>query len=141
MAIKISRGDSLDRFYLIKLFGFGVFLHRIHHSDPPRTFHSHPWNGVSLIFGNYWEEFADEARPNKDGSCVFGAKHHPRKWFNRVKANRHHRTVVDKPTWTLFFHGRKCNQWSVIKDGKSVQTPWENAEGHKSYSKALNTLT
>lgn len=53
--MKVSRGASLDRYYLLKLFGFGVFLHKIHHDDPFRLYHSHPWNFISIIFGWYDE--------------------------------------------------------------------------------------
>jgi len=125
--MKTSRGASLDRYYLLKLFGLGVFLHRIHHSDPKEVFHSHPWNGFSIIFGSYREEFSDEP----------GRLHH-RRWFNLVRACRHHRTVVARPVWTLFFHGRKCNQWSVISNGKAIAAPWEGPQGFKSYTKALS---
>lgn len=124
--MKISRGDSLDRFYLIKLFGFGVFLHRIHHSDPEGVFHSHPWNGVSLILGEYFEQYPKSGMLRRRG-------------FNFIRAVNFHRTVVAKPVWTVFFHGRKCNKWSVWKDGRTVQTPWEGDKGHKSYTQALNS--
>ncbi len=123
--MKISRGDSLDRYYLLKLFGFGVFLHRIHHSDPPGLFHNHPWSGLSVIFGHY-HEFTRDTQVT-------------RRWFNWIKATRHHRVeLCHRPVWTLFIHGRKSNKWSIVDTaGNKVETPWEGAEGHKSYTKAI----
>ncbi len=121
----ISRGESLDRIYLFKLFGYGVFLHHIHASDPD-LYHNHPWNGFSFIFGSYWEVF-------RDSPAVFRL----RCGFNRLTAKRHHRVLVDRPVWTLFFHGPKCNTWEIVDDaGRKVTKPWEGAEGVKSYTDA-----
>lgn len=124
--MKISRGDSLDRYYLLKFCGFGAFLHKIHHSDPEGVYHSHPWNGISFIFGRYWECYRDD--PVIRRRC----------FFNIVRARRHHRTIVNRPTWTLFIHGRKCNKWSIVDAaGREASEAWEGSEGHKSYSAAL----
>lgn len=123
---KVSRGESLDRIYLFKLLGFGVFLHKIHANDPAHIYHNHPWNGFSIIFGRYLEEFFDEAG-------LFWQ----RTGFNFVNAKRHHRVEIAEPVWTLFFHGRKSNQWEIIdRRGRRVPAPWEGAEGQKSYTKA-----
>lgn len=126
--LKVSRGASLDRIYLLKLWGYGLFLHKIHASDPPGVWHSHPWNGFSIIFGSYLEEY----------QCNRGV-FHPRRLYNRIFATLHHRVAVEKPVWTLFFHLPKCNSWSIIdSSGRSVDSPWEGAEGRKDYTKALN---
>lgn len=126
----VSRGASLDRFYILKLFGYGVFIHKIHDSDPFNVFHSHTWNGISFILGSYLEQYLISP----------GARSpfHRRKWFNRIRSTDFHRTEVDKPIWTLFIHGPKCNKWA-IKDfaGREVETPWEGSEGHKDYDDAL----
>lgn len=127
--MKVSRGASLDRFYILRAFGFGIFLHRIHHSDPPGVYHSHPWNGVSLIAGRYVEQFRDE----------YPRAH--RRWFiNFVRAERFHRTIVDRPVWTLFIHGRKCNQWTVFAgDKQSAPVPWDGASAsRRNYLDAIN---
>ena len=126
MALKVSRGDSLDRFYLFKAFGCGLFVHRIHHSDPVGVYHSHPWSGLSIILGSYEESYRDDTRVRR------------RRFLNWVRANRHHRTIVNKPVWTIFFHLRKSNQWSIMDTtGAKVEAPWEGDKGHKSYSAAI----
>lgn len=128
--MKVSRGDSLDRFYLLKAFGWGVFVHRIHHTDPVGLYHSHPWSGLSIILGGYNEVF--RSNPNRV---------HRRRWFNLLKANRHHRVIIDRPVWTLFIHAPKSNQWEIVdgQDGK-VAAPWEGDKGHKSYTAALGQV-
>lgn len=139
---KVSRGESLDRIYLFKAFGYGVFLHHIHGNDPVGLYHNHPWNGLSIIFGNYTEFF----RPHWDAvgigplsNRVLEKKYPQRKrWFwNWVDAHRHHRVEVSRPTWTLFIHGPKCNTWEIVDErGNKTEKPWEGAEGVKSYTKA-----
>ena len=127
MSVKVSRGQSLDRFYLLKLFGFGIFLHRIHDSDPVYLYHSHPWNGWSFILGYY-----DEVIRGQPGRA------RRRYFFNRIRADQHHRVIADRPVWTLFFHGRRCNRWSIVDEaGKVVsQEPWRGESGHKDYTRA-----
>lgn len=126
----VSKGQSIDRYYLWKLFGWGVFLHRIHHSDPRGLFHNHPWSGLSLIWGGYaeetWERGADGV-PEVDVKI---------RWFwNWVPAKRHHRVIVNSPVWTLFIHGPKCNLWTVIDTLGVVkaEAPWEGAGTGRSY--------
>jgi len=127
--MKVSRGEGLDRYYLLKLWGFGVFLHRIHHSDPDGVFHNHPWSGLSIIFGSYieWLYVAP-------GLAVLRR----RRWFNWVWAKRFHSVHIRRPVWTLFFHLRKSNQWAVIDDeGRRVEAPWEGEGTGRSYRQAL----
>lgn len=126
MSLKVSRGASLDRFYLLKLFGFGIFLHRIHHSDPVCLYHSHPWSGLSLILGSYVEMFRKQPA-------------HRRYFFNWIRADRHHRVVVARPVWTLFIHGRRCNRWSIVNErGETTSIePWRGDAGRKDYKNAV----
>lgn len=127
MGLRVSRGDSLDRYYLLKALGMGSFVHYIHDSDAEGVYHSHPWSGLSIIFGSYEESFQDE--PD-----VW----HKRWFFNIVKAGRHHNVRVTKPVWSLFLHLPKSNQWEIIDgSGAKVTAPWEGDKGHKSYTAAL----
>jgi len=137
--LKRSHGASIDRYYVFKLFGFGAFLHNIHDSDPAGLYHSHPWSGVSIIFGSYTEEFKGDYHGPRFGCEVY--RRHCR-WINFISAKQHHRVIVSKPTWTLFVHLRKSNKWSIINEaGETVEAPWEGEKGHKDYSKALAATT
>ena len=122
MGIKISKRDNLDRYYLLKLFGYGIFLHHIHHSEEAGVYHSHPWNGVSIILGSYREQRLGEPLTS-------------RMFLNLIKAKRFHRVEVDKPVWSIFFHGRRCNQWQVCNEsGEILSTePWRGIGGKTSY--------
>lgn len=127
--MKVSRGQSIDRYYLFQLFGYGIFIHHIHDSDPIDVFHSHPWNGLRFIFGRYREEHADNP----------GYKQ--RKWgLSWLSASRHHRVEVDKPTYSLFFHFRRSNKWSIVdlRTNKTVEEPWRGDEGLKNYKEAVS---
>jgi hypothetical protein len=124
--MKVSRRDNLDRYYLLKLFGYGIFFHHIHHDEDKDVFHNHPWNGISIIFGSYREE-----------RYMQGKK--LRRFFNLIKATRFHRVEISKPVWTLFIHGRKCNHWQVMnRAGKILDTePWEGIGGRTSYKPSV----
>ncbi len=124
--MKVSKRDNLDRYYLLKLFGYGVFLHKIHHDEDVDVYHNHPWDGISLIFGSYLEERLGEQPKVK-------------RFINIVKAERYHRVSLPKGlTWTLFIHGRRYNKWTVVnKKGKVLsEEPWRGVDGEqKSYVK------
>lgn len=112
--LPVSRKGVIDRYYLIRSrWGFGVKLHRIHTSDP--YFHTHPWNGLSIVLGSYSEDrvFGDGTR-----------EHRPKVRLNYVAAHRPHRVQITKPTWTIFIHGPRFNEsWSFFDDNAGTLTP------------------
>lgn len=114
--IRVSRGMSIDRFYILSTPWFGIKMHRIHSSDPPGVYHNHPWPAISLHWRAYNELF-----PNNKGPYL-------RKMLNYLPAKRHHRVMLldDKPVWTLLIHGKRCNRWSTCdEDGKIMAVePW-----------------
>ena len=120
--LRVSRRDTIDRHYLGKLGGFGAFLHYVHHDDPD-LFHTHPWDGISFIFGSYDEERMGETPAR-------------RRFFNVIRAHRPHRVTLPRgPVFTLFIHGRRKNRWSVrARDGRVVDIePWRGVGGRTSY--------
>ena len=122
--MKVSRRDNLDRYYVLQAFGYGIFLHRIHHDETVDIFHSHPWDGWSLIFGGYLEERFREP---------------PRfRWlFNTIRASRFHRVSLPRgPVWSLFVHGRRKNRWAVKhRDGRILDVePWRGVGGRTAYA-------
>lgn len=128
--MKVSRRASIDRYYLLSLFGYGVFLHHIHHDDPKPVMHSHPWAWFSVIFGRYEE--TRQGQPTQT-----------RRGFNYCKPGVPHRvTLPYGPVWTLLFHGPRRCRWVVTDlDGNVLEEePWtgtENAE-RKSYVRKDN---
>lgn len=107
-----SKKYNLNRWYILKIFGYAVFIHQIKESDEA-GFHTHPWNGISLIFGEYQEELIGEEVKTK-------------RFFNYVQAKKPHRVMISKPVWTIFIHGRRCNRWAVYDvEGNIVkEEPW-----------------
>lgn len=106
----------LRRFYILKVFGYAVFLHIIFRSDEDRFLHDHPWNFWSLILKNGYDEelfvtpgFTDSPtyrRPIRVGNLV------------RHKAEDAHRLhLLDgQPTWSLFIHGQRRRIWGFHTD-------------------------
>jgi hypothetical protein len=113
--MKISRRETCDRYYITpKIFGYAVFLHRLHKNEKDGIFHNHPWSGVSLIFGSYLEQRLGESPKVK-------------RFFNFVRGGTHHRIELPNgPVWTLFIHGPKFNRWEVVDKDKKVLDiePW-----------------
>lgn len=101
--LPVSRKGSIHRFYLRRgsegvsgWRAWGLFVHRIVRSDAAEVFHNHPWNGVALIFGGYWEE-----TPTTPLRWVSG--------LNWIGHQRSHRVEIERPTWTLFLHFERAN--------------------------------
>ncbi len=109
-----TAGPALTRYYVMP----HVKIHRIHSSD--ESFHTHPWNGVSFIFGKYRELHKDSKKAKL------------RILFNFVKAHKAHRVIVHKPVWTLFINFRRINEnWHYGDDEK----PWEGSDQERNKKK------
>lgn len=131
--LKISRGESLDRYYLLKFLGYGIFLHKIHHSDPPNLYHNHPWDGVSIIFGSYIEHRIGKYWPFKTKSVRYG--------INWITGTHHRVEIGEQPVWTLFIHWPRCRRWTIVDNEFKVVAvePWRGDVGHKDYAAAAMT--
>jgi hypothetical protein len=115
--VKVSRRDTIDRYYILEWRGWAVFIHHIKQSDPRNVMHTHPWSWVSLIFGSYLEE-----RP--------GRKPRLRRFWNACRAGVPHRVTIDKPLWTILVHGPREMPWAVTNDAGEVLEvePWTGTE-------------
>ena len=104
-----ARGDGspyLRRYKLLKLFGYGIYIHEILQSDDDSFLHDHPFDFTSVILsGCYYEYMPDCIRLRTRGKVI----HH--------KAIDAHRLVLNGgPTWTLFIRGPKYREWGFITD-------------------------
>lgn len=101
-----TAGPALTRYYICPR----VKLHHIHSSDD--DLHTHPWDGISIIFGSYDELLED--------GVIY-----KRRFFNKIYANRKHKVMIDKPVWTLFIHAKRSNEnWKYGEETK----PWEGSD-------------
>jgi hypothetical protein len=114
---RLFRGSKTKwtwRWYVFRCRWFGIKFHRIRPEED--EWHTHPWNGISIIFGSYEEQIT------RDGPWLH-------RWgINFIGANREHRTRGN--CFTLFIHGRRVNDgwyWGdKIKPWKGPQSADEN---------------
>ena len=123
--MRVSRRDNLNRYYVWQAFGFGLFVHHMHHDEEVDVFHSHPWEGVSVLLGSYLEERFGETPKTRWG-------------LNIIRADRFHRVSLPRgPVWSIFFHGRRRDghRWSVKNRAGVVLDvePWRGVGGRTSY--------
>lgn len=94
-----------------------VFLHKIILSDSDHL-HDHPWNYVTIILkGGYWEW----APATKDGKKEFEYA----RWCGpgtilTRRATQYHRLELEKPMWSLFFHGFRFREWGFFVNNKWI---------------------
>jgi hypothetical protein len=102
---KISRTPYTWRFYLLPR----VKIHWIRQKVD--EWHTHPWDGFSIIFGWYWEQLD----PNGPWKLRY--------LFNKIGAHRPHRTRGN--CLTLFIHGKRTNEDWFWGDKKA---PWRGVQ-------------
>lgn len=106
----------MERYYLLfkdrpKWFPFNITLHKICRSDLP-ILHDHPWPYATIILkGGYIEHTKYERFFRGPGHIRFRS------------ADDYHWIEVsdDEPSWSLFFMGKRCQEWGFLKDGEWVQ--------------------
>jgi hypothetical protein len=112
-----DRGQPyLERYYLIGLFDWHLYLHRFVDSDPDRGLHDHPWgHAVSLVLvGGYDEIRAIGDLPDRvEVRTVAPGR------VNRLRGCDYHRVVLrdGAPAWTLFLHGPRVKGWGFWHAG------------------------
>jgi hypothetical protein len=117
----------LERYYVVGLFGWHVYLHRFVDSDPDRGLHDHPWGrAVSLVLAGGYDElrFAWHVGVPKPGARVAEppiVRRHVRPWrLNLLRGSDYHRVVLreGRPAWTLFLHGPRVKGWGFLRAGR-----------------------
>ena len=109
-----------------KNFPFNITLHKILVSDLD-DLHDHPWNYATLILkGGYYEH-------TPEGKFWRGPGH-----FRYRKSTDLHRLELAKdengkelPCWSLFYMGKKVQEWGFIKNGKWIHNETYLAERDK----------
>lgn len=104
----ISDGERpyLERYFVCRLFGRNVYIHRFVASDPDRGLHDHPWSwALSIVLaGHYLEERRTGTRTVR--------------WLNRITADTFHRVLKPEgaaDVWTLFIHGARSKEWGFLR--------------------------
>ena len=118
---KVSKRDTIHRYYVLKILGWAIFIHHHLKSEDEGIYHTHPWDGLSIMFGSYMEQ-------------KLGDKLRKKRIFNRVKATTPHRVDLHNgPMWTIFIHQTRYNRWAVFNEaGEKVdEEPWRGVEGER----------
>lgn len=97
----------LERYYLGRLPGWQLYLHRFIASDPDGL-HDHPWRfGVSILLAGYYLE---EDR--------YGIRRV--RWINFVPGTKFHRVILPRQCWSLFAHTARCKSWGFLRGSDRV---------------------
>lgn len=139
--IMVNGDPYLERYYVGKLFGATLYLHRFVSSDSERHLHNHPWKrGFSIMLaGAYFEEYVVDLCSSAPNGCL--TETNKIEWYNSVNGNHFHRISAAEPgTWTLFGHGKRqrirvgatsmAKGWGFIENGafqdhpSSTDTAW-----------------
>lgn len=126
----ISKEGELhfQRFRLLSLFGFNIYLHHILKSDMDAHPHDHPWHFASLIlWGGYdeewlgayedWQYWAGRAMRRRTTFPGYVVVHHAKDF--------HHIKLRSKRVWSLVFTVGRRPSW-----GYQTRTGWID---HKKY--------
>lgn len=136
--------EYLERFYLLKIFGRSLYLHRFWRSDLDGL-HDHPWPWARIVLtGGYYEEGFD----GKHTWCGPGHfVYRDAQTLHRVKLCE---SRAPGATWTLFAHGRRCRDWGFVDnepwdydlDGDLIHRPahWISAEASGAYGPGGKTF-
>lgn len=130
--INVDHMPYLERYYLGKVFGVTLFIHRFIRPDGDREVHNHPWGrSVSIILcGGYEEERVDAI--DVERGWVYHIRTKYPLMINVIKANTFHRIASIKPeTWTLFMHGKRIAKWGFLKrvdNGVMFHQPYQTSE-------------
>ncbi len=117
----------LERYFLLRLFGFTAYIHRFVDNDPDRGLHDHPWGwSCSLVLaGGYHELRADKALLSPHSSPAIKLRYLKPGRFNVIRGDDFHRIILhwNQPSkgqmvveaWTLFVHGPRTKGWGFIQ--------------------------
>jgi len=112
--IYLRSGPYLERYYVGRVLGWTVYLHRFVSSDPERHLHNHPWrHSLALVLaGGYVEDVVTNLCAWSSGGVL--TERRKVRWFNAIQGAKFHRISAAQPgTWTLFAHGPR----QVLPDG------------------------
>lgn len=132
--IKPGGKPYLERYHVLALGQWRVYLHRFHAPDG-QGHHDHPfgWSLAIPLCGGYMEERVAHLDPYL-GPCIRKRRMSPGR-PNIIRAGDFHRIAMVKPgTWTLFIHGPRAKDWGHL-------CPVDEGSGQILYVAAAGTGT
>lgn len=115
----------LKRWRVIQSPYFSIYLHKILMPDGDRNPHNHPWDFRTFILkGQYTEEYQKSI-----GSSPYPKTYRRFSTHKMWLHNFHRITLLDVPTWTLVFTGRREQDWGFL-EGKEFIPHVEYIKAH-----------
>jgi hypothetical protein len=107
-------GPLLIRYIIFRIPQFGIYIHKLCRDDNDRALHDHPWPFTSFIMKGGYFEYTPATAWYPEGEKKYYGRfsflRRPAKWIHRFE-------LVERPTWTLVFVGRRCRKWGFWVDG------------------------
>lgn len=111
----------MERHWLFKSWGLGIYVHVFKRSDDDRALHDHPWPYVTRVLrGMYFEHTKRGVRLLDAGKTAWSLD--PRR-AHRVELWKDRLTESERRCYTLFIRGPKVRNWGFLCPRGWV--PWE----------------
>jgi len=126
-----------ERYAILELSFFSIYIHRIHKSDKDPHLHSHPWNFATLTLkGSYLEKYfntdlfcerQESVRVKSPGSFASA----DRNYFHKIEE------ILDGPVYTLFVTWGKPENWHYLVNNTRIES---NTYRHLKHSAVPNEV-
>jgi hypothetical protein len=119
--IRSKAGElHFERYAIIELPFFAIYIHKIHKADKDPHLHSHPWNFMTLTLkGSYLEKYL-----NKDLFCEGQTAERIKKPGSFASAGRNYfhkiEEILDGPVYTLFITMGVSKTWFYSVNDKKI---------------------
>lgn len=111
----------LERYEIVSIGRFKLYLHRFLADDPDRGLHNHPWAwAFSIVLVEGYQEIRLKDPTNMNSDEYVRDIHAGR--LNFIRGGDFHRILLrgNRQAWTLFFHGKRTEGWGFVRDGQFI---------------------
>lgn len=140
MEIRSRTGElHFERFSIIELPWFAIYIHKIHKADKDPHLHSHPWNFATLTLkGSYVEKYLNtdlfcekqEAERVKSAGSFASAG---RTYFHKIEE------ILDGPVHTLFVTWGRHENWNYLVNGVRIESSTYRHLKHSAVPNEVNS--
>lgn len=138
--IKSKAGElHFERFAIVELSFFAIYIHRIHKADKDPHLHSHPWNFATITLkGSYLEKYLntdifcepqEAERIKKPGSFSNG----DREYFHKIEE------ILDGPIYTLFLTWGLSKPWYYFVNENKIESSVYRQMKHSAIPNEVNS--
>lgn len=121
--IRSRKGElHFERFAVVELPFFAIYIHRIHKADKDPHLHSHPWNFATITLkGSYLEKYLstdlfcenqEVERLKRPGSFATAN----RNYFHKIEE------ILDGTVYTLFVTWGLSKEWHYLVNGSRIES-------------------